>query len=299
MVSVRHPSTDEYGWITLHGLPIPFYGSGVPLEQSLAFFVGQAVRVLPANVNRRATNSIQELAHVGLAPATAQRFVIKYELRIGVDPQRRNEEPLALPNERVSLAAVAFLPLALPAAFEVSDEFRLQCFLGGDHAADRSSFGNARNKPVAFVMPAEEFILGVGQAVAFSGLADHQQKVAILRLNVENFDVGIVSRLDVEEFATAVIPDVDHDWTRSLTPMVRHQRADLGSCAEFLEFGLDEVCVHEELDTDGAARVRKSGSRSTVCAEWAFGRLSGRLSSSTDFATCCVSTTCGFGFSRP
>ena len=152
---------------------------------------------------------------------------------------------------------MALLPLAFLAALQVANKLRLESFLGSDDAADGSTFGNTGDKPVPFVVPAKELVLDVGSVRAFSGLANHQEQVTVLRLNVENLYIGIIVSLNVEELSTTVLADVDHDGTGSSLPAILHQRADFGPCAELLEFSLEEVCVHVVMDTLSGGEVRR------------------------------------------
>lgn len=46
--------------------------------------------------------------------------------------------------------------------------------------------------------------------------------MAVIRLDVEYLDVGAVTGLNVEVFASSVPNDVDHDGTGSGSPAVRH-----------------------------------------------------------------------------
>jgi len=62
-------------------------------------------------------------------------------------------------------------------------------------------------------------------------------------------DIGMVVSLNVEEFATTILTDVDYDGTSSLLPAIAHEWAHLGPSAEFLKFGLNEVWVHVVMDT--------------------------------------------------
>ncbi|MDA1013723.1 MAG: hypothetical protein O3A00_04620 [Planctomycetota bacterium] len=122
MISVRHPPTDEYGWITLHNRPIELGSTRVPLEQRLPFFVGQPVRVLAADVDRGSAGSVQKLANMRLAPASPKRFILEDELFVGGHARSRYKKPLALADERVGLAAVTFLSLAFLSALQIADE---------------------------------------------------------------------------------------------------------------------------------------------------------------------------------
>ena len=176
-----------------------------------------------------------------LSTTPTQRLVTENHLLVSHNARSRDKEPLALANEGVGLAAVTVLPLSLLAALKVANELRLESFLGSDDAADGSTFGNTGDKPVPFVVPAKELVLDVGSVRAFSGLANHQEQVTVLRLNVENLYIGIIVSLNVEELSTTVLADVDHDGTGSSLPSVLYQRTDFRPCAELLELGLNEV----------------------------------------------------------
>jgi hypothetical protein len=109
---------------------------------------------------------------------------------------------------------------------------------------------------MSFVVAAKELVFRFGQARACGGLSDHQQQMTILRLKVEDLHVGVLGRLDVKVFSSAVGADVDHDRTLSLSPAVRDQRANFGSDAELREFGLDALSVHNWKDTLDRSLVR-------------------------------------------
>ena len=91
--------------------------------------------------------------------------------------------------------------------------------------------------------------------------------MAVLWLHVENFYIGVIISLDVEEFATTILTDVDHDGTGSLPPAILHQWAHLSPSAELLEFGFDEVYVHVVMDTGGSGQVRGNCSQVGVQLE--------------------------------
>ena len=166
--------------------------------------------MLASNVDGRPADPIQVLALVRFAPTSTQRLIAENQLLVGHNAGNRYEEPFALANKGVGLAAVAFLPLALLAALKGTNELGLERFLGGDHAAHRSTLGYTSHKPVTLVVSAEELVLGVGQAMAFSGLANHQKEMPVLRLNLENLDIGVIACLNVEELSTTVLTNKYH-----------------------------------------------------------------------------------------
>ena len=169
-----------------------------------------------------------------------------------------DKEPLALPNKRAGLAAVTILSFAFLAALQSANKLRFEGLFRGDDAAYGGTFRYAGHKPMPLVVTTKELVLPVGQATAFCGLPDHEQQVAVFRLKVENKNVGIVVRLDVEELPSSIVGDVNDDRTSGGAPAVSCERAQLNSSAEFLEFGLNEVCVHAVMDTRGGPEVRRS-----------------------------------------
>ena len=103
---------------------------------------------------------------------------------------------------------------------------------------------------MTLVVSAKAFVFRIGQTGTVGGLADHQEQMAIFGLKIKDVDIGIVRSLNVKKRASPVGSDVDHDRTVGLPPAVLDQRADLGPSSELLEFGLDEVCVLEDKNTE-------------------------------------------------
>ena len=118
--------------------------------------------MLATDMDSRATDTVKKFAHVRLATASAQWFIAQDQLLVSYDTRGRNEEPLSLSYERVSLATVTLHPVSFLAALKVANELRLESFLCSDDAADGSTLRDTGDKPVPLVVPAKELILGVG-----------------------------------------------------------------------------------------------------------------------------------------
>lgn len=250
VVGVRNLAAYENGRVTLHGLPIELGSTSISFQQRLPFLIGQSVGKLGTNVDGRPASSIQELADMRFSSAATKWFVFKHEFGFSGHAGCIDEKPFALPDEGVGLAAVTLVLLSLLAGLQMADDFRLQCFFRGDYAAYSGSFGNSRNKPMAFVMPAKKLVFCIGHTATLCGLSNHQQQMTISGSDVQDLHIGVVGCLDVKELAAPVGSNVDNDWHVDLSPLVSDQRANLDPGSEFLEFRLNEVGVHDDRDTE-------------------------------------------------
>jgi hypothetical protein len=100
------------------------------------------------------------------------------------------------------------LTLAFLSTLQTADQIWLQCFLGRDDVADRSSLGNSSNKPMPLVVSAKELVLYGRGVRPFRRLTHHQEQVPVCTLNIENFNIGIILCLNVEKLAAPVVTDV-------------------------------------------------------------------------------------------
>lgn len=92
---------------------------------------------------------------------------------------------------------------------------------------------------MSLVVAAEQFVLDVRQASTLVGTADHQEQVPVPGLHVENFNIGIVVRLDVKELTVAIMTDVDHHSACRRLGRTSQERANLGPGTKSLKLGFD------------------------------------------------------------
>ena len=181
----------------------------------------ESIRVLSADVNSGAAVPMEKSADVRLAASSsADRLVVENHLLIELSAGHGNEKPFALSYEYLGSATISLVAFALLAALKIANQIGLEGFFGGHDAADRSRFGNTGDEPMAFIVTAEELVLGVRQAGTFGGLPHHQEQVTVLSLHIQNFNISIVLGLNVEEFATPILSNVDHDRPAALLPAI-------------------------------------------------------------------------------
>jgi hypothetical protein len=137
------------------------------------------------------------------APAAAQRLVAEHE-PLGHDEVRLgDEEPLALPHERLVAPAEAVLLAAEVVPHGPPHARRLER-LHRRHDARHGRAGHGADEPVALVVAAEVLLL---PAVA----AAEQEQVPHVGTQVNDLVIyALAARdADVEELAPVVVPDVD------------------------------------------------------------------------------------------
>jgi len=253
VIGMPHTTAHVDGRIAPHVLPIPLGRPRVQTQYASVLAVGQAVRMLCTYVDTGAPISVQFLAHMRFAGTALDRLVDENELVIDGRVRGGDEEPLALSDEDIGFAAQPLAAFALSAAFLVANGVRLERLLGGHHGADRSALGNGGDEPMPLVMSAQELVVRAGR------MPHHKQQVPILGLQVKHLEVGIAIGLDVEEFATPVMADIDDHRTGWAKPSIPHQGTDRDARAKLLEFGLNVCRIHTGLDTHMPAQVRDIG----------------------------------------
>jgi hypothetical protein len=92
---------------------------------------------------------------------------------------------------------------------------------------------------VSLIVAAEQLVIYVREASTLGGLSNHQQQMAVLWLNIDNLDISLGVRLDIEELTVTVMANVDPQWSRRLLPAVLDQRSNFCPSTQLIELGFD------------------------------------------------------------
>src|SRR5262249_20903216 len=127
-------------------------------------------------------------------------------------------------------------------------------------------------------------------------LTDQEQQVAVGGLHVEDGDLGLGPRLadDLEKLALAVGLHVQGDHARRAAA-ARRVAGDFQPCADSGKLGVEEVRVHEGVDTLAGGQVHR-GVRN--CRPPLFSAVLGKLTSAATNADVATGRACRRGAAR-
>ena len=87
--------------------------------------------------------------------------------------------------------------------------------------------------------------------------------MAFLQLYLQDFDVGVTVRLDVEILTLTIMADVDDHGSGRRRRAVLRYRSDPYASTDFFEFGYEQVGVHTRMDTKARGKVRAAREATT------------------------------------
>jgi hypothetical protein len=180
---------------------LPF--SPVVLRQRAVALLPDTGRVLPIDVDDRAAAAVSPLEPVRLATTARERFVTEH-LKLGhLQLRGRDEEPLALTDERRRSPARPLLPPQTRR--RLANRLRTKRALRTLHTADAASrLGDRRREPVALVIAAEEAPLLVA-------VADQQEQMTLRRSRIDHVDANLragAREAQLEVLAASIGTDV-------------------------------------------------------------------------------------------
>lgn len=247
VVAVTDAAFDEDGRVSAHDLPVRATCGRVSGDEGSILILRQAAGSEVAYIDGLARGADEALDDVGLASAAAERFVGEDEVAAGVEVGSGGEEPLALADERGIAAAPAIGVAQAERLLARASERRLERVEGLSDGRDRTDGRNGGDKPVAFVVAAEELLL-----VGGSGELGKEEEVTIARANVDRVEADVGEGANEVELTGVVVQDVDRERARGATG--RRSEADAGT--ERVEGANESVRVHVRIP---ARRARSDG----------------------------------------
>ena len=250
MICMANSTLDEDAWISLHRPPTPIFCLRLAAQDALIPCFRDTIGMSTANKNCLAAVAVAELCPMRLtAVASLNWFVLQRVLFIHMEIGSGKEEPLTLPDERSVLPAIADVGTETLAALSNQDACRLERFHSLTDRSNWSGFWDASNEPVPFIMSTKELAL-------LLALTDEEEQMTVIWLNIENGDLDLWFRRDLEELAFAVAQNVKGDDARcaiTASRSIYHLQPRTHSC---------ELCV-EQLSIHGGKRHRLERERFT------------------------------------
>ena len=86
-----------------------------------------------------------------------------------------------------------------------------------------------------FIVTTQELVLAIRVVRTVCRLTNHQQEMSVPGLHVDHSNIRIVGGLNVEEFPTSILTNVNDNRASRRSPTILNQWSNRSSCAQFLE----------------------------------------------------------------